>query len=605
MNAAPRWLLALLFGALALVAVLLWAETQRLRPYYSVGDETFQVQSLVAIRAGAPLQWRWVQGDLQRNALYGWWRLTGSGPGRLLDLGLLVFAAELVLLALVATRWAGPTVAAWALLADLLCADTWMRVRSILSFQWLPAQILLLAWLAGKVRSRWAALLWSVAAACLVLDYEGALLALPGLIAVCLAQETAFRRRWAWVLGGFVLALLAILRLQPRSLADYSAVRHAASVGTAPAALLLAWGRNLWQLLVGGKPLAYFSVERWPAFTLWALPLLFIGVVLAWRARRWTWLAWAAGATLASQASLGHHGVPAHRLVVAWPILCLLAGLGGAWLQARLGGSAARWLLPLVLLGGAAEADAFFRHMAIHGERQWGRSRNMAEAGRWVASAPPGVAVDSALLEARYPDLRFHVQPRRGDGTRAWVLLAPGDRVLAGALGRTLAVHDGMNDEPVPMLQASGAVAARFDAMEADLRTLLPLPLDPAAAQAREQAWLRRGGHDDWALWAVLELDMHHYFDGRGMDPLALALFKRHPPLTPAPWVVLGRVAAAAPDSTDLRAFDHALQLDPLYLPALLWKARALEAMGRLAEARALRELAQRRQAQGAWLIGE
>ena len=193
---APNWLLACTLLALVGVAVLLWAETQHLRPFYAVGDESRHVRSLVAISDGAPLQWRWTQGDIQRNGQWCWWQLAGSWPGKVLGLNLLVLGLELVLLATLAKRWWGAEAAAWALCADLCCADTWMRARSFLGFHWLPAELLLLAWLSGKVRSRWAALGWGLAAGFLVVDYEGYLVALPGLLLACLSLEPAFRKRW-------------------------------------------------------------------------------------------------------------------------------------------------------------------------------------------------------------------------------------------------------------------------------------------------------------------------------------------------------------------------------------------------------------------------
>jgi hypothetical protein len=593
--------------AALLVGLLLWSETQRWRPFYSVGDEATHIRYMVQIEHGEPLHWRWAYSDLQRGAQYGWWRLAGSGPGSLGRLGLLIFAAELLLLGLVARRWMGPDAAAWALLADLACADTWLRARSVLTFEWLPAELLLLAWLSGKVRSRMAAVAWAAAAALLALDYEATLLALPGLVAVCLAQEEGFRRRWAWVLGGLGAALALCFRLQQRPLAEYAGTRQTNSLGLGAGALLGHWGRNLAQLLVGGDPIPYFSVQHWPAFALWALPLLMLGAWQAWLGGRRTWLFWAALVVLVGQFDRGQFGVPAHRLAGAWPALCLLAGLGGAWLQGRMSPGRARGLLlALLALGAAAEADAYFRHMAAYGSREWGRSRNMAAAAQILAAAPAGVAVDCALLEARYPDLAFHVQPRRGDGHESWVLLPPEYRLLAPGMGEALAVRTGANDEPVLLLKARGAAAARFDRVEADLRPLFPLSPEAGPALVKERAWLARGGHDDWARWLLLSQDLRHSADlGVALDPQAWDSLRLHPPLTPAPWVELGRVLLPLDPGRGLRAFDKALEIDPLYAPAFLNKAAALENLGQPAAAEAQRQLNLQAQAQGAWTVGE
>jgi hypothetical protein len=365
----PAWLLAATLATLLGVGLMLCWETQVSRPYYSVGDESIHVGDMLAISHGLPLQWRWTRGDLERNGQWCWWQAVGSGPGQVLRLTLLVFALELVLLALVARRWWGPEAAAWALCCDLLCADTWMRARSFLAFAWLPAELLLLAWLSGKVKARWAALLWGVAAACLVMDYEGALLALPGLVLACLTLEPGFRKRWRWVLAAMAVVVALIFRLQTKVISDYSNLRQSVNLGEGPRSVAASWVKNLWQLLVGGEPMPYFSVQHWPAVAVWAMPLMLVGAGLAWKRGRWALVFWAALAVLASQATVSPYGVAAHRLSAAWPALCLLAGAGGAWLRQYLDRRAWLWLGLLLALGAASELDAFYHHMAIFGDR--------------------------------------------------------------------------------------------------------------------------------------------------------------------------------------------------------------------------------------------
>ena len=75
----PRWLLAAVLVALSLVAALLWAETQRWRPYYSAGDESAEARVLVNAQTGQPLQWAWAQGGLRRGTQLAWLRLAGAG----------------------------------------------------------------------------------------------------------------------------------------------------------------------------------------------------------------------------------------------------------------------------------------------------------------------------------------------------------------------------------------------------------------------------------------------------------------------------------------------------------------------------------------------
>lgn len=602
----PAWLLAATLAAVLGVAALLWAETQVLRPYYAQGDESIHVDEMLAISHGEPLHWRVGRGDLERNAQWLWWRAVGSGPGRLPGLTLLVFGMELVLLAVVARRWWGAEAAAWALCCDLLCADTWMRARSILAFAWLPAELLLLGWLGGKVRAGWSALAWGVAAACLVMDYEGALLALPGLVLVCLALEPEFRRRWPWTLGAMAGTLGLIAGMHSGQLSAYSNLRHAVNLSGSAGLLVRNWLANLGQLVVGGEPMPYFSVWHWPAVALWALPLMAVGAGLAWRGGRWTVLVWAALAALAGQAAVSSYGVAAHRLSAAWPALCLLGGAGGAWLRRSLGDRAWLWMGLLLALGGAAELDAFCHHMGSFGERLWGRSRNMAAAAGIIArDCPPDQSVDTALMELVRPTIGFHLQPRPGQGRRAWVVLPAELRCVAGGAGQVLELHHGMDDEPVLLLQAQGDQARRFDALESDLRTLLPLPVEAADIRARELAWLAKGGHDPWARWTVEAMNLRTYWMDQPVDPVVLADLLHSSATIPAPWAIVGRYLAQQNNQDGFRLFDHALALDPYYGPALIWKAAALRSQGRGAEADAALALLKERQVQRQWLVGE
>jgi hypothetical protein len=602
----PAWLLGWTALAVLAVSALLWMETQRWRPFYSVGDESLVARSLVAVSQGAPMQWKLGHGSLQRNALWCYWQLVGSGPGRILGLGLLVFGLELALLAAVARRWWGAEAAAWALCCDLCCANSWMWAHSIMSFHWLPAEALLLAWLSGKVRARWAALLWGAAAAGMLLDYEGALLALPGLLAACLALETDFRRHWPWILGALGAGLGLIIGLQTRTLVDYGSLRQAVSIGDSHTVLALSWLRNLWQLLVGGEAMPYFSVQHWPAMALWTLPLLVAGAAAAWRQGRRSLLFWAALAVLASQASLSPYGVPTHRLTAAWPALCLLAGAGGAWLRERLGDRAWLWLGLLLALGSAAELDAFHRHMSVFGERLWGRARNMAMAADLVrANDGPGVSVDTGLMEVARPDIAFHLPARPGGGDKAWVVLPAELRCVADSAGQVLELHQGMDDEPVLLLKAQGQQARRFDAMDRDLAGLLPLPPEPADIKAKELAWLARGGHDPWAQWTVQAMNLKLYWLAQPVDPGVLLDVLHSKALVPAPWAVAGRYVVQQKKAYGFQLLDHALDLDPYYSPALLWKAAGLREQGRGAEADAVQALAKQRQRQRQWLVGE
>jgi hypothetical protein len=68
---------------------------------------------------------------------------------------------------------------------------------------------------------------------------------------------------------------------------------------------------------------------------------------------------------------------------------------------------------------------------------------------------------------------------------------------------------------------------------------------------------------------------------------------------------VAGRYAVQQKRDYGYQLLDHALALDPYYSPALLWKAAGLRGQGRTAEADAVQALAEQRQHERHWLVGE
>jgi tetratricopeptide (TPR) repeat protein len=272
----------------------------------------------------------------------------------------------------------------------------------------------------------------------------------------------------------------------------------------------------------------------------------------------------------------------------------------------RLPARSIKWAVLLLALGASAEADAYFRHMAVYGSRQWGHSANMAGAEALLAAEAPGCAVDSAMLELRYPELAYHVRSRAGLGQDAWVLLPPEYRLLAPALGELRLQRSGANDEPVLMLRARGPAARRFDAIDADLRRTLPLPERKEGCLALEERALAQGPHDEWAWWLLQGQSLRHRVElGLPWDPAAIGQWQAHPPLSPGPWVELGRQLQADAPERGMQAYDKALALDPLYAPAFIRRLEALERQGRVAEAEAQRQANQAAQAAGAWTIAE
>jgi hypothetical protein len=601
---APSWLAAALCISLALVLGQLALEVFVLRPGYGTGDETAQIRLLVGLSQGRPFEWRWAQGSLQRIGLWLWLCLSGSGLRALHVPGLAVLALEALCLWRLARRWFSREAAHWALLADLLCAATWMRGRSILSYQWLPLELLLLALLAGKVKGRWGALLWGACGAFLLLDYEGALVALPGLFMACVWQEEGLRRRWVYALAAMAAVAAMLAGMQPQVVGDYVRLRNAVNLDVGTATLLAAWARNLGQLLAGGRPMPYLGVDRWPAVAAWSLPLLGFGACFAWRKGYRAILFWALSAVLLTQAATAPWGLPSQRLAAAWPALCLLAGAGGAELRRLCPRIPAAAWLALLALGCAAEANAFYRHMAYHGRQVYGRAELLDAAARDARGAQAqGAAVCTALLETRSNDVRFLVDPSgppAGVGAQeAWVFLPPEFHAVAPSAGQALVYRASFNDVPVLVLRARGAQALRFEAVERDLRPLLDA--DSAAA---ERAWLERPAPagDDWAFAAVLDRHLRRLWEGLPLDQGLARLAASRPSVSPGPLSLLGRYYAARPDLA-LPLFDAALRVDPLWGPALEDRVTALSAAGRTDEARAAAALRDEGLRQGAWQV--
>jgi hypothetical protein len=580
---APAWLGAAAAAATLLALAQLAWELLVLRPGWGLGDESYVIRRFVSVAGGGPVPWHWAQGSLSQALLMLWLGLSGDSLGALHAPSFVLLCLEALLLWRLAARWISKEAAAWALLADFLCADTWMRDRSFLSHAWLPVELLALAWASGAVRGRGSALLWGLAASALVMDYDGGLVALPVLGLACLAMEREFRGRWPWVLGAFLAGLLALASRQMGALRAYVGLRAAVNLGTDRGILLASWLRNLWQLLAGGEPVPYLGVDHWPAMAAWCLPLLALGAWEARRKGRRSLLLWAAFAVLLTQADRAPWGLPIQRLAAAWPALCLLAGLGGASLRARLPRvPALAWILCL-LLGTGLEANAFYRHMAFHGRQVFGNSALLAQAARDSREAQAqGASISTALMETRSSTLRFLVAPSTGGAPLTWVFLPPEFHAAAAALGETRVYRDTPNDLPVLVLLARGAQAQRFLRVEASLRPLL----DRGASNPDLTAWPDAPAPTDaWAYDAVLDRRFRSLWQGAPLDQDLMRALVARPPVTAGPLDLLGRYLLTRDPASALKALDRALALDPDWGPALSDRVQALRALGREQEA--------------------
>jgi hypothetical protein len=221
----------------------------------------------------------------------------------------------------------GGRAAAWTLLASALSAFTLLRLRSLLSYTFLPLELLLLLWLLPRMRGRWASAAWGCLAGLGLLDYEAWALALPVLCMAWRAEKPSQRPQAVGALTGFFLIAAAVAASSWGLLASYLKVRHTQSLGAGAGLgyLILSNLRGFW---FGAKGLGYSGASFWPAFAPWAWGLLAQGAVEAWKRRlRWL-LGWVliGFIPLLSQNSFAEP----QRMIVAWLALCLLTGLGAA-----------------------------------------------------------------------------------------------------------------------------------------------------------------------------------------------------------------------------------------------------------------------------------
>jgi hypothetical protein len=582
---------------------LLGLEFQQ-RPGFAIGDETLGFRLSLELAQGAPLQWHWGRGVLHRAANAAWIWLVQPNLLLLHLPALLFFGLELLFLARLSRRWAGPGHAGWAVVAVLLSAHTWMRVRGLVGLQWTPTLLLGLAVASGWVRGRSSALLWGLSAALLLLEYEGAFLAAPFLWLACREHEQAFRRVAGWSAVAFGAGVLALGWLARGDWSHYSSVRWDIYLGRGDGEWLRTWLVNLRGILLGGLPGPSYGVDAWPFLPPWIWPGLALGLLPAWRRWRWAVL-WSAALLFITQATRSPWGLPVHRLAGLAPAAAWIAALGLRRLW-EAGRGARALVLGLLAFGLLGETHAWFRHMALHGRQLYGRSQLQAEAGRLARrAAAEGLGVQTALYEIVRPELAYFCSPVAAQPGADRILFVPPQLRLAAlqsGLPATVLARSS-NDEPVLLLRVPAARAARFDALERELRALQASPGEaPASASERDRAWLRRGG-DAWAFAMLLERELRRAWWGVALNEEHLRWAGRADLASPAPLVTLGRFYRFRDPSAALQLLDRALRLDPAFSPALEERVKVLEDQGPSRALEEAREARWRMARAGAWQI--
>jgi hypothetical protein len=393
-------LLALLFPV-ALLAARLW-----LFPGWDHSDEAVQLQWLQYWREGQPPPLYCGSGSFHRGFYFCALKLLGWNLGSLRSAALLVFFAESLALALLAARLFSERAALWALAVNGFSALTAFRIASLLSFQMVPLEWLLLALLIFWGRSRAAAMAWGFACALLWLDYEGWPLAWPGLFLLAYAQR---RPSVPWRLAGLGLGAAAALAIGADHLQSTLAIREAST-------LPMGWGDLFRHFLNhgldffarNGRALPAIGVPDHAQFPAWALPSLAAAAFFAClpsqetRKRSDRMLCLAA---LLPFASLALRDFAPDRFMAAWPALCLLCGAALARL-ASISKKAALALALLALGGGAIEARNTLEPLKEIGQLYYGTaSAELAMAQRLKGQGPLQLMGD---LDSRsHAELRF------------------------------------------------------------------------------------------------------------------------------------------------------------------------------------------------------
>jgi hypothetical protein len=592
MNSAagrPAWVVpAAVLGALLAFLVVAF-DSLAWHPAWSYGDERIEVAKAQALREGAPLRLRLTGGCLTRAVQQVWYRWAGTGCDTMHLPEVFALLLTWLCLAVLAKRWFSEESAAWSLAAAAVSAQAWVWGRSLLSFQLLPLEILALGLAAGAVRRGWAGFLWGCAGACLALDYDGALVAVPGLALTCLVFEPEYRKRFAWVAAGASVAGGLLLIRDRGAFGQWLAIRSGAVAGEGSAAHFTALVSNLKGLLWGGATVPYFGVADWPAWPVWTWAGLALGIGGALRSRTAVLLAWAALGALATQATSAPYGLPLHRMAVILLPLALLSGEGLRALRMRLGSRA--WILgALLAFGFATESFAWIRQQFTFAPELYARSSGLqalrAEHAAELADPGAGLAVQ---LDGEFDgDARFALGAGSPAGKvpgRVLALIPAGYAAGLPKGVRTERIDAGPGLEPLLWVEAEGPFAQRLWDIQGVLTGMLGGPEDSdAGRRAAAAAWLR--GHpasaaDPWMRSAVLECYLASgAHENLGPDPDLESAMTAPPPSFSAPWMVLARATYKNRPEAALGYLARAKEVDPDNGEAALLEAASRTLLG-------------------------
>jgi hypothetical protein len=334
---------------------------------------------------------------------------------------LLAFALESLLLWRLASRLAGPQAAFGAILMNSVAALTWVRLRCLLGFHLLPLELLALLWLA-EGKGRWRSLALGLGLGLVLFEYEAALLCLPIVVLWAASRPREERPAIGWTLLGLAAVLPFVILGTRGSASNFAMVRLAAQGSQGLGAQLWQGCSDLLRFLTGyGRE--DLLLEHVAALPRLSLVLLGFGVCAAWLKQRWL-LLWA----LIGLAPLFVFAkvAEAHRAIAAWPALCLLGGLGFAFIWQRLYASRAACaaLFLALSLGAAVHARAYFAMQARIeplARSHWRLIEKVASILRDQATGEP-VAVLCQIGRRNMAELRA-LAPSTDDARDRWAFM--------------------------------------------------------------------------------------------------------------------------------------------------------------------------------------
>jgi hypothetical protein len=497
------WLFFALFS-LCLAYELFWRH-----PGVGAPEELFFLTRLQLASQGAALPWLFGRGSLYSRLLALSLKIGGEHLAALQFPNLLLFALESLLLwRLAKARWGG-LAPLFAVLANLCCAFSFLRARTLFSYADTPALLLGMLWLLPRCRSWAAALAFGLACALALLDYEVWLLA-PAILALAwLRQESASRPPLAPLLLGLSLGLGWVAFLSAPDLGRYASYRiHETLLDGGPwqnfsanlGACFLGWGK------------AVNGLVHQPTLPLLLLPLLLLGSLLALK-KDGDLLSWAA-VGLAPLASGGPFFEP-NRAILAWPALVLLSALGLAWLWGKClkPGAQGPWALATAglffLALFAAQALSYDRAVQSWDGRIYGPSRRQMAAADFLRRQGQGFELLDELGGKPMASFDFFLGPHALSDEPAWALIEGEDAppTLPASWGEWREFRSAPDSAPLYLLRVAPAMRARLEAVNRALSALwLGMPDDPSLQLPwLESALKGMAGQDPWIRGATLE----------------------------------------------------------------------------------------------------